>query len=151
MTTRDDAPQPVTLLSRNDILGAADIDYEVIDVPEWGGKVRIKEMTAEERDNYEDASFVERKDDKTGAVTRVQSFKNARAKLISMAIVDAQGVALFTTKDVVLLGRKSSAALQRVFEATLKLNAMTQADVEALGEGSAETPGGGSPSDSPSQ
>lgn len=43
----------MTVLTREAILSADDLPAETVDVPEWGGKVRIRTMTGSERDAFE--------------------------------------------------------------------------------------------------
>jgi hypothetical protein len=43
----------VSLLTKQAILDAADIEYQVVPVPKWGGEVRIRSLTAADRDAYE--------------------------------------------------------------------------------------------------
>ena len=40
-------------LSRDQILKAADLKVEKVDVPEWGGAIYLKVMSVGERDSYE--------------------------------------------------------------------------------------------------
>ena len=44
----------MALLSKADILGCNDIPTELVEVPEWGGSVKVRGMTAGERDRFDD-------------------------------------------------------------------------------------------------
>jgi len=114
------------ILNRDDILNVADLPIEEIQVPEWGGSVLVRGMTGAERDAFE-ASIVELKGNKSSV-----DMRNIRAKLVALTLVDESGERLFSQADVELLGKKSAAALQRIFEAAQKLSGLTQADVEEL-------------------
>lgn len=65
---------------------------------------------------------------------------NVRARLIALSAVDAEGNRLFTDADVEALGEKSAEAMTRVFEVAQRLSGLTDADVEELAEGFAAAP-----------
>ena len=114
-------------LSRDDILGLNDLPTEDVLIPEWGNKyVRVRGLTAAERDAFE-ASIVRRRGQRTEVDTR-----NMRAKLVALCVVDEQGNRLFTDEDVEVLGRKSAAALDRIFEVAQRLSGLRPQDVEEL-------------------
>jgi hypothetical protein len=117
------------LLSKEAILSVEDLPSEDVDVPEWGGTVRIKGLSGRERDRFEAGSIVT---DKKG-VTK-PNYTNLRARLVALSIVGEDGRRLFSDTDVNLLGAKSASALERVFKAAQKLNGMTDADVEEMTE-----------------
>jgi hypothetical protein len=118
----------MSILSRDDILRAADLPTEEVHVPEWGGSVLVRGMTGAERDAFE-SSVVELK---AGNKATSVNMQNIRAKLVALTVVDEKGERLFSQADVELLGNKSAAALQRIFEAAQRLSGLTQADVEEL-------------------
>lgn len=60
------------------------------------------------------------------------SGKNIRARLTSMTVCDEKGNLLFSDSDMVALGDKSSAALHRIFEAALRLNAIGKQDHDSM-------------------
>ncbi|MDT0305061.1 hypothetical protein [Streptomonospora wellingtoniae] len=128
-STRKDGDQPEAegpLLSRDQILGADDAQYDHVDVPEWGGRVRIRSLTGTERDKFES---------EIAGNTKRLKLDNVRAKFVAKSVVDAQGNQVFSTADVAALGRKNAAVLNRVFEACQKLSGLTDDDVdELLGE-----------------
>lgn len=118
----------VALLSKAAILGAPDLPTQDVHVPEWGGDVRIRALTGAERDAFE-AHGAKQKG--KGMQLNLQ---NLRARLVAMAIVDEDGARLFSDADVVALGNKSAAALDRVFTAAARLSGLTPADVQDLTE-----------------
>lgn len=123
------------MLSRDQILSADDLPKQVVPVPEWGGSVYVRTMSGTERDDFESAYLK----DKT---------KDIRARLAVATVCDEQGNALFTPADIPALGKKSSAALTRIFEAAMGLNKLTSADVDALEGNSSAIHSADSPSDS---
>ncbi len=111
------------LLSKSDILSKNDLHVEVVDVPEWGGSVRVATMSAFARDRFEAAIA------QTGGGINMQ---NIRAKLAIATLVDEDNKTLFDEKDIEKLGQKSSAALDRVFAAAQRLNLISDKEVETL-------------------
>jgi len=118
------------------ILAAQDLPVEEIEVPEWGGWVDIKTLTAAERDTFE-GEIVQR----NGRDVRT-NVRNIRAKLVAATLVDEGGRALFTLGDVEALGQKSARALDRIFAKASELAGMRESDVQELAENFAETPAG---------
>lgn len=133
----------MSLLSKDAILDADDRKYETVAVPEWGGKVRLRSLSGSERDEYE-TSLVQQVGGKQAVNAR-----NARAKLIALSAVDGAGQPLFSKADVLKLGSKNSAALQRLFDAACRLSGFTDEDVKELEEGFGDAPNGASTSASP--
>lgn len=116
----------MALLTRDAILQAQDLPTEDVEVPEWGGTVRVRALTGAERDAFEQ-SIVEQK----GKSTKM-NLQNLRAKLVALTVVDEEGNRIFNDADAKLLGQKSALALNRVFEVAQKLSGLTPADVEEL-------------------
>ena len=116
----------MTLLTKTEILSANDLKTEDVNVPEWGGAVRVRSFTGRERDAFE-ASMVrgEGKDRKV-------DLSNMRARLVGLTVIDEAGLRLFSDEEVDLLGAKSGAALDRVFAVAQHLNGLSGADVEEL-------------------
>jgi hypothetical protein len=127
------------LLTRQAILEAQDIGREVVAVPEWGGAVLMRGLTGRERDLFE-ASLVRMRS--SGGVA--QSLDNIRARLVAMSAIGEDGERLFEDRDVRLLGEKSAAALDRLFDVARRLSGLTEGDVKAI----AEDFGGGPSGDS---
>lgn len=119
----------MALLSKNDILSVNDRKTVEVHVPEWGGSVLVRTLSGRERDEFE-ASTV-----KTNKGKREENFDNFRARFVALCVVDETGQRLFTSRaEVVMLGGKSVAALQRVFNKAQEINGMTENDVEELTE-----------------
>jgi hypothetical protein len=116
----------MALLKREDILSCVDIATELVSVPEWGGDVMVKAMNGTERDAFE-ASMVE-----VRGKQQIMKMDNIRAKLVAKTVVDENGELVFSVGDIEALGRKSSAALDRVFAVSQRLSKLTQADVDDL-------------------
>jgi len=138
MTTEQGAPKVDAggYMTMAGIDAVDDIRFEDVPVPEWGdnAKVRIRTLPATELDAFQASLLVG-----SGKNQKI-STANIRAKLASLAIVDHEGKPIATLRDVERLGKKSSAAMNRVYERVQKLNRMTDEDVEELAKNSGSVP-----------
>jgi len=114
----------MTLLSKQQILAAPDLVTEDVPVPEWGGTVRVRAITAADRDAFE-TSVV-------GDGKGKRNLTNLRARLVALAIVDEAGQRVFAAEDVEALGNKSGAALDRVYAVAQRLSGLTEREVLEL-------------------
>ena len=121
-------------LSRDAILAVDDVQFEDVEVPEWGGKVRVKSLTGKERDALESSMIIGK-----GKNANV-NLNNLRAKLVARSVVDEDGKRIFTDDDISALGAKSAAALTRVYEVAQRLSGITQEDVDELTKNSETAP-----------
>lgn len=117
----------MAVLTRDQIMQADDLRTELIAVPEWGGEVIVKALTGRERDAFEASIAGERQ----GKRVKLD-LENIRARFVAACVVDEAGQPLFYPSDVALLGEKSAAALQRVFEVGQRLSGLSDGDVEEL-------------------
>lgn len=117
-------------LTKQQILAAEDRKFVDVEVPEWGGVVRVGTMTAAQRDQYEVKFAQFRKMDRDGDLKDRPI--SMRALLVAACLVDAEGKNMFTVEDVELLGQKSGAALNRVFSQALELNVLTKVAAERV-------------------
>lgn len=113
------------LLGRDAILEANDLPTRDVEVPEWGGRVRVKTLTGEERANWEKAVVEVR-----GKRTEAKDF--FRASLVANTAINDQGELIFTFRDVEALNRKSAKALERVYEAAAELCGLKEEDLEEM-------------------
>ena len=127
MTTKN-APAPaLKMLTRDDIFRASDVHTEIVDVPEWGGAIKVRGMTGRERDRYEQSMLVP---DKKG--TLKPNMTDARARLVAVCAVDDDGNPIFSPDDVLMLSTKSAAALDRVSSVASVLSGISDRDLETL-------------------
>lgn len=108
------------MLSREAILGIDDLPTEEVSVPEWGGTVLVRAMTGAERDQLE---------------RMLAKDTVSRASIAALCLVDANGDRLFTDADLDALAKKNGGALEKVVNAALSFNAITE---EAITEGKGE-------------
>jgi len=100
------------LLSKSAILAASDLKHEDVQVPQWGGTVRVRTMTGIERDEFRTAIASE------GGIP-VGQFS---AALLAATIVDESGARLFTAEDMAALQAKSAASLDAPAAVAMRLN-----------------------------
>jgi hypothetical protein len=123
------------LIDKAAILAAQDIQTKDVEMPEWGGSVRVRELSATDILGFWDACR-----DAEGDVVR----ERVQPALLVRAIVGADGTALFSDADISGLMAKSAAAVTRLFIAAKKLNGIGQE--EAIAKNSDAAPSGASPS-----
>lgn len=129
-------------LSREEILSKHDMMVQDVEVPEWGGTVRVRSLTGEERDNFEKSLILQ-----VGNQMK-PNLRNIRAKLVALSVVDKEtGKPLFSEGDLLALSGKNAAALNRVYEAAEKLSGLSKDDMEELAEGFSNGQSGSSTSD----
>jgi hypothetical protein len=130
MTEKAKQDDKVELLSKDEILAAPDLVFEIVEVPEWGGKVRVKALTGTERDAFESSML------KGAGKNQKISTQDIRAKLCARTIVDMEDKRLFNDGEIGKLGAKSAAALDRVYTVAARLSKISSEDVEELAKNS---------------
>ncbi|MCE7550907.1 phage tail assembly chaperone [Streptomyces thermodiastaticus] len=119
----------VAYLSAEQILDADDLPWEDVEVPEWGGTVRVRGMSGTDRDRFEAAMLS--KDMRS--VSKESALERYRARLAAACIVDENGQRMFRSDaEIKRLGEKSAQALQRVCDVASRLSGLTDADQEEL-------------------
>src|SRR5690606_35415422 len=115
-------------LKREEILKIDDIKTEEELVPEWGarGGVLVRGLNGAERDRFEGSILHQ-----SGKKTKV-NMQNARARLVQMSTVDEDGKLIFSAADVLALGSKNAAALDRIFDVASRLSGISEDDMEEL-------------------
>ena len=108
------------MLSKKDILKSNDLELECVEIPEWGGHVFVRGLTARERDEFEIS------------IGESLNQDNLRARLVVLGACDEEGERLFNTKDAHALGKKNAAAVDRLFDAIQRLSAMTPDALETI-------------------
>jgi len=124
-------------LTREQILKADDLPKREVEIPEWGGSVWVRTMTGAERDVFERHILA-------AEGSKVEAAKQMRARLVTLTACDDAGARLFNDNgDLDAVSGKSSKALDRVFEVALKLNGLSEKDVDELsGNSSGVQPAG---------
>lgn len=108
-------------LTREAILSADDLKTEDVDVPEWGGSVTVRALTATGRD----AMFRQI----VGADGKMDQTRYHGA-LVASSVIDDGGDLLFSLTDAEALGNKSAAALHRVSSVAARLSGLANDSVD---------------------
>lgn len=137
------------LLTANDIIGAKDLVDERVEVPEWGGDVILRSLSALDREEVEaETTEIETKFDEKGAIRFVPHLNpvRARAKFLARAIVDEDGNRIFDEKQLEGLAKKAEGPLDRLYRRARELSAVALPDAEAAEKNFAAVPSGASSS-----
>lgn len=120
-------------LTRAQILAAEDLDHEDVEVPEWGGSVRLVSPSGLAREELVVAWTDESEPNQIRRATQLYP-----VLLVSMAHEinedGTTGPALFSMDDVPSLRQKNGAVVERVALSAMKLAGFT-ADAVDSGEG----------------
>ena len=107
------------MLDKATILAAQDLKTQDVDIPEWGGSVRIKTMSGREREGF------------LAAVAGLDESIDANARmgilvrhLLVTTLVGEDGVRVFADGDVDALADKSAEVLQRLFVVAQTINGL---------------------------
>ena len=108
------------MLSKSSILSINDLKHEDVAVPAWGGTVRVRAMTGQERDEFRLALSQD-------GPTPVGQFA---AALLVATIVDESGNRLFSAGDMAALQQKSAASLDGPSAVSIRLNGLGAQAIE---------------------
>ena len=115
-------------LNRADILNKTDLPKEEVFVPEWGGSVFVRALTAKERVIYEQAVIT-----RTGKDVET-NLEKAIALLVALTVVDEDGKRLFSNKDADELADKNANALSKLYMVAVRMSSLAPEDVKELAE-----------------
>ncbi len=108
----------INFLSAADILGADDIEYRDISIPQWGGDVRLKLLTAAESVRFQAQLQANRKE--------------ASLALVRTSMVDKDGNQVFKlADDFKALQQKSMKVIRLIADEALDLNGLLDPSREA--------------------
>ncbi|MEU0133403.1 hypothetical protein ABZ172_05080 [Streptomyces sp. NPDC006296] len=130
----------MALLSKDQIAAADDRTWEDVDVPEWGGTVRVLGMSGTERNAYQSSLVVL---GPNGSVQRM-NMADQLAKLVGKSLVGEDFERLFTDKEVAALGKKNGAVLERIGQVAQRLSGLRKEDVDTAAGKSGAAPSDGS-------
>lgn len=118
------------------ILSNEDAEVYAVLVPEWGGTVHFRTLTADRRDRWE---------------LEYQNQPGFRAALVGLSMCDEHGQwAEPTPTQIQALGQKAAGPMERCITEILKRNAIREVDLEEMEAELKKTSGGDSGSSSQS-
>lgn len=113
---------------------ADDLPIRTVDVPEWGGVVCVRGLTARERDEFERENM-NLKNHFEADAPAAAVMHNLRARLVAKCLCRGpkDRTPLFSNflKGTKVIGEKSGAVIDRIFDVCSALSGMSEADVEA--------------------
>lgn len=111
------------ILTKDQILAVDDLRYETVEVPEWGGVVRLRTMTGAERNRFE-ARIVSQSRG-SGSAVKVDH-KGLKALLLSMTMVDEKGSPFFASEEEAekCFAERSGTVQHLLFEKAADLNGL---------------------------
>ena len=107
------------MLDKKGLLSVAGRRDTFVDVE--GEQVRLLELTGTGRDEY----------DHYVAVVAASNWRNIRAKLVQLSVVDDKGETLFSANEVSQVGEMAGVVLDGLCDANKKLNGLDE-DVDAI-------------------
>jgi len=110
-------------LNRQNILEADDLKRRSVKVPEWGGDLYVREMTAMEAVVF-DVWLYDNKDNKAEIAS------NYNAMLVMLSACDEAGHRIFEDSDLDVLRSKNPKVIGKIARAVEKLNKLGQDDFE---------------------
>ena len=107
-----------------EILSLDDIKKEIVSVPEWGKDITVVSMSAEERSDIE-----KRWGSKKNAEQHPAEFKH---DVLSLSVKKDNGEPWGTADQFKQLMKKNGKAIDRLFDAALKVSGYTKEAVEEI-------------------
>lgn len=134
--------------TRDGILKIDDTQFSEVDLnPEWPMRVRVRSMTVGERDIWENLATGKLSDDQSKRHFQGQKLgpQHTRAAVAYMCTLDgANGSArMFKPEDILVLARKHTAPLQKIFEEVIKISKVTENDIKEVEDALAVDPSSG--------
>lgn len=108
-------PKALGVLSAKDIQEVKDLKVELLDLPEWGGAVHVRELTG--RTLFEFQMLLPAEGEQVNP--------DALGKVAAMVLSDEDGKALFPMSSAPILGEKKFSALLKILEKALEVQGLT--------------------------
>lgn len=138
-------------LGRDAILAANDLEYRDVDVPEWGGTVQVRSLTATQRDqlslmvvSFDETLKASTKGDAIDLKLDRKGLAEMKAQVVVWTVCDGDGKRLFAQRDIDDVGGKSPDVIDRLYEAALDLSGVTEFGARAIQKNSGTGPSAGS-------
>lgn len=115
------------MLTREQILKAQELKTKVINVPEWGGEIVLRQLTSLDR-----FSFFEQLESLNEGKSKREQDLIASALFVVWTVMDGEGSRLFSDDDLPTLMASNPQVIERVAAQSGALNGVTSAE-EAAG------------------
>ena len=108
----------MSLLSKNEIKEIDDLPSKTVEIPEWGGSIKLRMMTTKSRMDFEKKQ------------SQVKTNEGVVVLLVLYSCVDEDGNRLFSDDDYDFLASRSPKALMTLFETATELNSLSRSGLE---------------------
>lgn len=102
---------------KTEILSRRPTHDQFVPMPEWGGNVYVRRLSAAERDDYD------RQREEAGGL-----LDNFRSHLVALTAMDENGTLLFSPDDVDAISKLPATEVVRVFDKAMDINWETKAE-----------------------
>ena len=103
------------MLNKEAILSADDRKTAIVEVPEWGGSVTIKEMSGRQRNKFEQLVLDEK---------QRNAVPDLKAWLVAQSVINEDGSPMFSELEVLKLAEKSGKVLTDLMREIQTLNGL---------------------------
>jgi hypothetical protein len=117
------------MLTKGDILDNVKLRHEDVDVPEWGGTVRIQEMTAGAYDRYQSSLYTVKGKEVKSDLTHMAT------AYVQACLINEDGSLMFELKEIKELPAE---IIKRLYDVAQRVNGEGeegQAEIEKNSEG----------------
>lgn len=118
---------PAHILTVEEILAAPDIVEQVVEVPEWGGSLRIRSFTKAQVQFMSERASKQTLDRRTGQATRVVDADRLNDIMFAEGVIEPR----FSPEQVAALASKNAAPYLRVMKAILQLSGLSDTSTGA--------------------
>lgn len=112
-------------LTKEQIFAAKFDRLKRVHVPEWGGDVWVKALSADERDSFE-------ADNREVREAGGDPYRGLRARLAVITVCDEAGNLLFDDGDAAELGKRLAGPLDKIADVAMQLCGMSKRDAQQL-------------------
>lgn len=106
------------LLNKQQIKDVNDLPSIIVDMPEWGGEIKVRTMSAKDRIDFEKKNATSK--------TELETMIN----LIMFSCVNEDNSLMFDKDDYDFLASKSAKSLMRIFNEAVKISTLSNDGLE---------------------
>lgn len=125
-TKVENLQSPKKILSKADIFSAQDCTIKDVDMPQWGGFIRIKKMSLLEQISLSEVLA-------KSASGKTDENADVMVDFIIASVVDEAGNLIFTREDAQNIKKRSAVSIVKLFEAIQKFNSVEIGVEESTG------------------
>mgnify|MGYP006883108143 CR=1 FL=1 len=113
-------------LNREAFLRPAEVPVELVEIPELGGSIKVRGMTARQRSEFE-------KQFQTASGKQSKTrIAEVRERLVVACCVNDDGSLMFSEEDISAIGNQAAGVVERIVNVAQRLCGMSNTDVEEL-------------------